>query len=249
MHIHELFPITASSHAIPEHVHHDDEINLIISGSTTYIIGSKEVNVDSGSILCLQGGVPHARLQDSADLSMWVMWCKQDQFHGARYAGKNHDLFTLCSLAYKHREQKRLSKHLYQSLAAMFCDSWASLAEQGPTDVHPAVAAAIHALQCDSRFDSLEDLAAHCGLSRSRLSRVFHQQMGMTLVNFRTQCRLQRFRSALQAQPQRSSLPVLAPCAQCRVWQLRSMLPGPLSIFWRAAEQRLMQIMEEIHTF
>ncbi len=40
---------------------------------------------------------------------------------------------------------------------------------------------------------SVEQLAARVGLSASRLSRLFHQQTGIALVEFRNRQRLQRF--------------------------------------------------------
>ena len=48
-------------------------------------------------------------------------------------------------------------------------------------------------LRDDLAMDSFEQLAAACGLSRSRLGRVFKSQMGVSLQEYRSQLRLERF--------------------------------------------------------
>jgi AraC-like DNA-binding protein len=60
-------------------------------------------------------------------------------------------------------------------------------------DVHPAVERAARIIQAESEPLSLEDIADQVGLSPSRLSRLFHQQSGVSLVQFRQRQTLERF--------------------------------------------------------
>src|SRR5207245_2700617 len=60
-------------------------------------------------------------------------------------------------------------------------------------EVHPAVERAAMQLRDDLTLDSFEQLAAACGLSPSRLGRVFKAQMGVSLREYRNQLRLERF--------------------------------------------------------
>ena len=62
----------------------------------------------------------------------------------------------------------------------------------GP-DVHPAVERAARLLRDEADPLPMEQLAARVGLSASRLSRLFHQQTGVALVDFRNRQRIQRF--------------------------------------------------------
>src|SRR5205814_9101654 len=60
-------------------------------------------------------------------------------------------------------------------------------------NVHPAVERAARIIQAEDQPLSLEDIAAQSGLSASRLSRLFHKQVGISLVRFRQKQALERF--------------------------------------------------------
>ena len=59
--------------------------------------------------------------------------------------------------------------------------------------LHPAVARAVALLRTFRDDLSLGQLAHRCGLSATRLSRLFKQQMGLSLVQYRTHFRVQHF--------------------------------------------------------
>lgn len=61
------------------------------------------------------------------------------------------------------------------------------------TDVHPAVEKAAHILRNEPETGSLRDLARTCGASASWLSRLFREQLGVSLVGYRNQSRIERF--------------------------------------------------------
>ena len=62
----------------------------------------------------------------------------------------------------------------------------------GPSGRHPAVAAALRLLDNDSTLGGV-DIAKKLGVSLSRFARVFKTDMGMSLVDYRNQLRLDRF--------------------------------------------------------
>jgi AraC-like DNA-binding protein len=68
----------------------------------------------------------------------------------------------------------------------------------GPSTRHPAVAAAVHMLTDDPSLRGV-DIAKKIGVSLSRFARVFKSDMGMSLVDFRNQLRLERFLSLVDA--------------------------------------------------
>jgi AraC-like DNA-binding protein len=61
------------------------------------------------------------------------------------------------------------------------------------TDVHPAVEKAAYILRTQPETGSMQELAQVCGASPSWLSRLFRQQVGISLVGFRNQSRIERF--------------------------------------------------------
>jgi AraC-like DNA-binding protein len=60
-------------------------------------------------------------------------------------------------------------------------------------DLHPAVAKAARLLRAESVANTLEQLAATCGASAAWLSRLFRLQMGVSLVEYRNEYRMERF--------------------------------------------------------
>lgn len=60
-------------------------------------------------------------------------------------------------------------------------------------DVHPVVEKAAHLLREKPEQGSLRDLAKACGASASWLSRLFREQLGVSLVGYRNQARVDRF--------------------------------------------------------
>jgi AraC-like DNA-binding protein len=61
------------------------------------------------------------------------------------------------------------------------------------SDVHPVVEKAAHLLREQPEQGSLRELAKACGASASWLSRLFREQLGVSLVGYRNQARIDRF--------------------------------------------------------
>jgi AraC-like DNA-binding protein len=60
-------------------------------------------------------------------------------------------------------------------------------------DIHQAVENAVHLLKKDPAAGDLAALASRTGLSPGRLSRLFKQQVGASMVQFRNRLRIERF--------------------------------------------------------
>jgi AraC-like DNA-binding protein len=88
-------------------------------------------------------------------------------------------------------------------LAWLLLTSWAAFrATSVPAagqDVHPAVEKAARILRDEDQTLSLDELAARCGLSPHRLSRIFKEQTELPLVRYRQRQMLQRFLAAMQS--------------------------------------------------
>jgi AraC-like DNA-binding protein len=82
-------------------------------------------------------------------------------------------------------------------LSYLLLAAWSEYQEAGELEpgehLHPAVAKAARMLSTQPSLDSLSRLARTCGASASWLSRVFRQQMGVSMVDFRNRHRIERF--------------------------------------------------------
>ena len=81
-------------------------------------------------------------------------------------------------------------------LAYAFLAAWSQF-ERAATvpvlDVHPAVERAARHIRDRNNTLGLTELAQHAGLSAARLSRLFKQQTGIALVDFRNRQRVEKF--------------------------------------------------------
>ena len=74
-------------------------------------------------------------------------------------------------------------------------------ARESPIELHPSVQHAIRLLSEGEWTDSLSALAAHCKISDAHLSRLFHQQIGVSLNQYRNSLRMARFWEELKRSP------------------------------------------------
>ena len=197
------------------HRHAEIELNLVTSGRAAYLLGDRRYDLTRGSLVWLFPDQDHILLDESADHAMWIgvftpallarvcvtpmaaalcasdppgQWCRRlDSEASARL----QTLFA--ELAGAMEDTARHNAGLgYALLSAWAAYQGAAEPAAGP-DVHPAVEQAARLLRDESDLFSVEQIAARVGLSASRLSRLFHQQTGVSLVDFRNRQRLQRF--------------------------------------------------------
>lgn len=204
----------------PKHQHVDWEINVVLKGSGSYLIGSRRVEIGRGSVIWLLPHQEHVLVEPSADLEMWVVvfspilfkrWHK-DPVVGpvlsVRRAEFHPKQISRTETVWLHALASDLQKQLTQvtafnaGLNYFFGRAWQvySLADTLPNsdEVHPAVERAVRRLnQKDDDLIGVE-FARACGLSRTRLSRLFKDQMKVSLTTYRNQCRLQRFQTIYQ---------------------------------------------------
>jgi transcriptional regulator GlxA family with amidase domain len=101
------------------------------------------------------------------------------KFDEASRSGREHHLLYNTTMAY-------LLARAYSAFAG-------TDAVPASSTFHPAVAAAIRLLRAPQDEHTRAELARCCGLSAWHLSRMFRAQVGVSLVDFRNRCRLERF--------------------------------------------------------
>lgn len=198
----------------PRHRHDELELNLVLSGTARYLLEGRVYELRPRSLVWLFPAQEHILVDLDHDLRMWILCIHPDLLRPhcrappwttllepdpaqdvcrslsvplaaevddllGRIAGGPHDP-ALFNAALVHATLHSWHAH---------CSAERAPAPRRP---HPAVAAALERLHAGDERD-LPALSAACGLSYSRLSRLFRAQLGVGLVDYRNRRRLERF--------------------------------------------------------
>jgi AraC-like DNA-binding protein len=196
------------------HHHAELELNLVTRGHGAYLLGNRRYQIRRGDLLWLFPAQEHLLIEQTADFEMWIGVFKRRLIKrtatdvqsrvllqadpagdfcrrlAERDVGRMEEV--LIELADAKDHICLLNAGLsYSLLQAWHCFERAS--DLPVQDLHPAVERAARLLRDDPEGLSLEMLAHHAGLSATRLSRLFKEQTGSALVDFRNRQRVERF--------------------------------------------------------
>ena len=194
------------------HRHAELEINLCVAGSADYIVDNQRFALTRRTALWLFPAQEHVLLARSDDFQMWIaVWkpglieraCRQQTHSVLRKKSPGEawiarlgsddatDLSHLFLAIQNEKEEDAFNAGLAWLLMQCFAAWRRSQQPVAGHAVHPAAERAARLLREESL--GARELARRVGLSPSRLSRVFHQQIGQTLTQFRTQSSVERF--------------------------------------------------------
>ncbi len=217
------------------HHHEEPEFNLVTRGTARYLLSDRRYDLGPGCLVWLFPEQEHLLVGLSPDFACWIGIHRPRPLDRAIGAGVNRGLrardpagnFCRQLAPADHAFLDRLCADLAinpkdnlptgtgdpgktdHGLTYLFLVAWerfqrANDLPAGPR-LHPAVERAAAALDQDPTAD-LEAVARAAGLSMSRLSRLFHGQIGQTLVAFRGRRRIGRFLALRRQQPGRTLL-------------------------------------------
>ena len=196
------------------HHHRELEFNLVTQGRGLYLLANRKYQVRRGDLLWLFPAQEHVLIEQSPDFEMWIGVAKPKTIRriatdaSARLLREVNPvgeycrrlsqpalarLETLITEIAATREQPGLFN---TGLSYVLLAAWRQFeqaAEVPVHDIHPAVERAALHIRNQTTTVSLVDLARHAGLSAPRLSRLFKQQTGVALVDFRNRQRIERF--------------------------------------------------------
>jgi len=210
-----LWPHRFTPQSRAPHRHAEVELNLVTAGRAAYLLGDRRYDLTRGALVWLFPGQDHILLDESADYAMWIGVFKPALLARACVSPASAPLRESDPpgrwLRCVSLEASARLRALFEEVAALREDAarhnaglgyallsaWAEYqkaeeAAAGP-DVHPAVERAARLLRDEADALTIEQIAARVGLSASRLSRLFHRQTGVALVDFRNRQRVQRF--------------------------------------------------------
>lgn len=196
------------------HHHAELEFNMVTQGNGLYLLENRKYKIHRGDLLWLFPAQEHVLVGQSSDFEMWIGVFKPkavrriatDQpakiLKQANPPGEycrrlaQRDLTWLEELFSKIVASEKPSSHFNIELGYALLTAWQHFeraADVPVQDVHPAVEKAARFIRNEGAVSGLDELAKKSGLSPHRLSRLFKQQTGVALVEFRNRQRVERF--------------------------------------------------------
>ena len=207
--------VTGRGTGRPMHEHPELEFNLIGRGRGRYLVNERIYELRRGVLIWLFPDQKHQLFDRSPDFQMWVglfrpafvaATCDSERTHGLVESNPpgfmtrrlpDQDVDRLESLFMQLAEVEYDPPMHTHGMAFALLQSWrmwsSAAAAPGGRDVHPAVEKVAYELSEGNANMSVADLARMAGLSASRLSRVFKEDMGISVVSYRNRIFLDRF--------------------------------------------------------
>lgn len=180
----------------PRHFHEEPEVNLVVTGQARIGVGDRTLELRAGELVLFEPGQDHALLEASPDLELFVVALRPrlaERVRGARP--------TVFSDKILLAEQAVPDVHARAT--AVFDMQDAAAIEREVGDLFTTLGALRSTCRVSSRR-ALGELRASPAVSASALahslhiapaqvSREFHRELGLTLVEYRARVRLMRF--------------------------------------------------------
>lgn len=207
-----------SGHRHFMHHHAELEFNLVRDGAARYLLAGRRYNLSRNDLVWLFPGQEHLLTEATPDYKMWIavfrpslvkraagdtVACilrRADPGRGllarlsAPQAGRLDMLMTEIEGAQSEPERHNLG------LAYLLRAAWAAFSNPQSTPdgaaVHPSVQQAARLLREGSEGLSLNALAREVYVSPSHLSRLFRDQVGLSISEYRNRQRIARFLSS-----------------------------------------------------
>jgi AraC-like DNA-binding protein len=197
------------------HRHRELEFNLMLRGRAACAVNDRRYELRPGVLAWLFAEHSHLLLQQSDDFEMWVAVFRPKLVHSLARTPESTELcaanpagsFCRQLPVDSFRRLDQLCRNVSAAandpprhnagLGYLLLEAWniyqASKNALAGAELHPAVERLAQFLSSDRRDDEFDKLAHDSGLSASRLGRLFKQQMGLSVAEFRNRQRIQRF--------------------------------------------------------
>ncbi len=184
----------------PRHFHGEPEINLVVRGAATFGVGERTLRVGQGELVAFPSGQDHALLESSSDLYLYAIGLASG-FSAEVLSGElplpvhvrlgDAELARVVSKAADIVDRpgsQQLGAELWQRIHCL-----SRRAETGRGQGSHVLTRRVLRLLAEAPELGLEAMAGRLRAHPTEVSRHFHRDMGMTLVRYRSRCRLLRF--------------------------------------------------------
>jgi len=180
----------------PRHFHEEPELNVVVKGTATLGVGDRTIELGPGELVMFEPGQDHVLLEASPDLELFVLALRPalaERVRGGRPSVLKEKVTLsdseLRDLGERARALDELRDH--GAVERNLCDAFASLSSR-PCTSHVSSRRAVGQLRATPEMSATE-LARRLHTAPAQVSREFHRDLGLTLVEFRTRLRLMRF--------------------------------------------------------
>ena len=180
----------------PRHFHEEPEVNAVVRGTATLGVGDRSLELGPGELVMFEPGQDHVLLDASPDLELFVVALRPalaERVRGGRpkvikekIALDETEVSGLCERA-RALDDVRDPGAVERELGDLF----ASLLSR-PCTSHVSSRRAVGELRAAPETSAVE-LAKRLRIAPAQMSREFHRDLGVTLVEFRARLRLMRF--------------------------------------------------------
>jgi len=180
----------------PRHFHEEPEVNGVVRGVASIGIGDRTLELRAGELVVFEPGQDHVLLQASDDLELFVMALRPALAERARGSvprvldqkillrDRELDAFRERALALGEVRDRNSVEH---QLVELFTSVGAH-----PSTSRVSSRRALAELRSAPDV-SVTELARRLRVAPAQLSREFHRDLGLTLVEYRARLRLMRF--------------------------------------------------------
>lgn len=238
----------------PRHFHVEPEFNFVVAGSACFGIGNRVVEVASGELLGFMPGQDHELLHGSDDLMLFAIGVAPELSSNVLRRAQV-EAATPIHLRPTASEVRCLTAHA-AALAERgnadqeIAELWERMHFASPrSSTHVTTRRALAALADAPELDR-DALARLARANPSELSRHFHRDVGMTLVEYRTRLRVLQFIRRIDHSP--ADLTAAAfesgfgSYSQCHRSFLAEFGCGPREFLYSGIREQMDQIFEPV---
>lgn len=180
----------------PRHFHEEPELNLVVRGSAVMGVGDRELRVEAGEMLFFQPGQDHVLLESSADFDLFVMALTPELaaraggvIAGASGRVRRVDDAELVAVAATLEGLGHVqdATAVEGRLTALFLETG-----RAASPGHVVSRRALESLRAEPTLSGAT-LAERLRTAPSGMSRRFHRDLGVTMVEYRARLRLIEF--------------------------------------------------------
>ncbi len=180
----------------PRHFHQEPEINVVTKGSALLGVGDQTLSLGAGDLVLLHPGQDHVLVSASVDLELFVMALTPElAAHVHRTGTTTTTEFVQLAPDELAETTERLlglrETHDASALERDLVNLFSQARAQAPR-AHVSSRRALQVMERELSVDG-ERLATRLGTSPSELSRRFHRDLRVPLVEYRARLRLMRF--------------------------------------------------------
>jgi AraC-like DNA-binding protein len=205
------------------HRHTELEVNLVVQGTGSYLLEGNRYELRANSLVWLFPEQNHILIDQSTDFQMWIGVFKPELVNRFSTSPGNQSLAeanpkgNFCkqlditrsrrlSGLFKELQEGRADTPRYNAglgyLLLLAWDTHLTTTQLVTSSViHPAVKQAIQIIQHVDASTGVQALANEVGLSASRLSHIFKEQTGLSLIEFQNNHCLKRFLELHEEEP------------------------------------------------